>query len=325
MSHLTPAAEAVIGKIQKLLNQANDKGIGAAEKDAFQAKAQALMLQHNLDTATVERNAGTTGKREQALVEGGFYRWQRELWDDVADVNFCTYWSQVHWVRVEDARRKYRTGGTYVVDIEVRRRRHALIGRTVNVRATEVMARYLEQATARAVDERFPDRREDGYTASFREGVAYRLGQRLRARRREILDKERREMAARDRAARSGVSTATAITVTSYTRSEKEANIDFRYGEGTSARWAADRAAAAAERQAAEEEYTRWAAAHPDEARAKEEAQRKKDARRDGRASRERFGKVKDGTFWQGVDAGEKISLDPQVDAGQAKKIGGRR
>lgn len=320
---LTPEAEQVIDKIQKLLNLAA-KNPNEAEAASAQAKAAELMLKHNLDVGTVEREGGGSGKRELANIEGGFYQWQRDLWGAVASLNFCRYWSQRFIVHVKGARRKYADGTTYKADIDVYRRRHALIGRTVNVRATEVMATYLERAVARAVEERFPGRPFAEGSGSYREGIAYKLAQRLRARRREIVAKEQADA---DRAARAGVSTATALTVTSYAQSEEDANTDFRFGEGTAAEWRAQRAAQAEAARAEREAYTKWAAENPEEARKKEETERKKEERRARTSSRERFGGVKDdGMFWAGADAGEKISLDPQVDGGTAspRRIGRR-
>lgn len=150
MNAMTPAAEAVIAKIVKLQNLAA-KNDNEAEASAAMAMANKLLVEHNLDAATIERASGDTGKREKANVEGGFYQWQRELWESVAKLNFCTYWSQVYRSEPEFKYRRFEgLGGPLTrVHIRVRRRRHALIGRTVNVRATEVMARYLEAAIER--------------------------------------------------------------------------------------------------------------------------------------------------------------------------------
>jgi Protein of unknown function (DUF2786) len=319
-SNLTPEMEAVIAKIVKLQNLAANNP-NEAEASAASAKASQLLTDYNLDSAVVERAAGGSGKREEAKVEGGFYQWQRELWEAVAEVNFCYYWSQMY--RTEPMRKLRKEG--YVV-VRVRRRRHCLIGRTVNVKATEIMAGYLEGAIERVIEERFPvqDNR-DKYIASYREGIAYRIRQRLEERRRDAIEKDlKARNAAKRKAERDGVSTSTALTLSSYVQSEEDANTDFRYGEGTSARWAAARTERAEERRKAQEEYTLWAATHPKEAAAKEAKAAAARRRASYSRSNDRFGKVDDGAFWSGVDAGEKVGLDPQMDGGRAapRKIG---
>ena len=67
------------------------------------------------------------------------------------------------------------------------------------------------------------------------------------------------------------------------------------------------------------------AAAFPKEAAAKEAKEAAKRRTRSYSRSNDRFGKVDDGAFWRGSDAGEKIGLDPQMDSGSFKKIGSRK
>lgn len=327
---MTPAAEAVIAKIVKLQNLAA-KNDNEAEASAAMAMANKLLVEHNLDAATIERATGLDGKREKANVEGGFYQWQRELWQSVAELNFCTYWSQVYRSEPEFKYRRFEgLGGPLTrVHIRVRRRRHALIGRTVNVRATEVMARYLEAAIERVLAERFGDQdRKDRFITSFREGVAYRIRVRLDERRLTADAEDRKKARAAEEAAkRSGVSTSTAITLSAYRQSEEDANDDLRFGKERMDEWRADRAREAAERRVEQDAYVKWAAANPEKATAKEAAERKKREKQKYSRSNDRFGKVDDGAFWAGSDAGEKVGLDPQMDGGRAapKKIAGRK
>lgn len=329
MNALTPAAEAVIAKIVKLQNLAA-KNDNEAEASAAMAMANKLLVEHNLDAATIERASGDTGKREKANVEGGFYQWQRELWQSVAELNFCHYWSQ--WVisDPEEHWRRDRFNGRVVKRmLRIRRRRHALIGRTVNVRATEVMARYLEAAIERVLAERFGDQdRKDRFITSFREGVAYRIRVRLDERRLTADAEDRKKArAAEDAAKRSGVSTSTAITLSAYRQSEEDANDNLRFGKERMDEWRADRAKEAAERRIEQDAYVKWAAANPEKAAAKEAAERKKREKAKYSRSNDRFGKVDDSAFWAGSDAGEKVGLDPQMDGGRAsvRKITNRR
>lgn len=325
--NFTEAEEKVIAQIIKLQNLAA-KNPSEKEAEAASAKAAELMLRHNLDTAAVERAGDVTaGRRVKEVIEGGFYRWQRDLWDDVADLNFCRYWSQPYYVEMKDVRRKDRFGGTFLTDARVRRRRHRLIGRTVNVRATEVMARYLEGAIERVTVEKNPGRGfNDEYAASFREGVAYRIGQRLRSRRREALEREAAEAADREANARGGASTSTAVTITSYTRSEEDANIDLEFGEGTAAEWRLQKSEEAEQARKDREAYAKWAAENPDEARKEEEKRVKAAEKRAASRSRERFGGVKhDGAFWAGAEAADEISLEPQMSSREPRKIASGR
>ena len=325
MSNLTPEMDAVIQKIVKLQNLAANNS-NEAEAAAAHEKAAKLLLEHNLDSATVERAAGGSGRREEAKIEGGFYQWQRELWESVAEVNFCYYWSQFY--RLPERRVLRKVHGEFIyVTRRTLRRRHCLIGRMVNFKATEIMAKYLEGAIARVIEEQFPGKDiRDKYIMSYREGVAYRLRQRLEERRREAIAADvKARNAAERKAKREGVSTSMAITLSSYAQSEEDANTDFRFGEGTSARWAAETAAEAEARRVEREEYTKWAAANPKEAAAKEAKEAAKRRTRSYSRSNDRFGKVDDGAFWRGSDAGEKIGLDPQMDSGSFKKIGSRK
>lgn len=305
--------DAILQKIRKLLDL-SAKNPNEHEAAAAAAKAQELALQHNLDISLAEREGGRDGRREDELVGGGFYQWQQELWGAVARLNFCLYWSQ-----------KFRRPNG--VDSKGRRalygRRHRLVGRSVNVQTTKFMAGYLEAVADRLTRDRFPGRKLDNHSMSYREGVAYRLRQRLDARRYELLAKEREENdRRRNEAERAGVSFSTALVISTLAKAEEDANKDFVYGEGYSARQMKVRAEAAQERRENEKAYVAWAAAHPEEARKKEEKQRKVEEREERSASRRRFGRVDDYAFWQGAEAAEGVSLDPQAEGRQTKKIG---
>lgn len=126
---LSPAAQAAVGKIEKLLKLA-DKAGTPAEAAAAAGKAQELMELYNLEAATIERASGKTGEREKAMVSGGMYQYQRDLWDEVARLNFCMYFTRRQRVVVRPNYRPMRF-------------MHQLIGRKVNVAATRVMGEYI--------------------------------------------------------------------------------------------------------------------------------------------------------------------------------------
>jgi hypothetical protein len=97
------------------------------------------------------------------------------------------------------------------------------------------------------------------------------------------------------------------LTLSSYVKSEEEANKDFIYGEGFSARQAAASAAA-------EAKYTKWAEENPEEAA----KQYKKWERQWAAEERANERKVDWGSYSRGRKAAEKISIDQQMGATRA-------
>lgn len=335
--------EAVAERVRKLLAVAGKAGT-EAEAAAFMAKAEELLLAHNLSMAAVEQGAGGSGRREDARVRGGVYTYERDLWGSVAALNFCIYFSTRNY-EVVGKRRQERWERETGLEARDRRRwvfRHRLVGRVSNVQATRVMAEYLQDIIERLCRERLATRAGDGATSgelnsqffsswavSYREGIAERVTEKLAERRRHLLrDEQRRAVDARKAAVAAGrgeASTATALSVEVLTKTEHDANIDFIYGEGTSAEWAAHRAEAARAAEEADREYARWAQANPKEA-AREAARERANARRrvGGRirgptdSERRRWS----GGYAEGYEVGDRVSLDQQVDTGSAKRIG---
>jgi hypothetical protein len=323
--------EAVAAKIQKLLNLAANNS-NEAESAAAAAKAQELLVEHNLTAEAVKELGGAVdGRREQAKTEGGFFKYQRDLWFELARLNFCLYWVQQY--RVVEKRTRYNQGLPPIVG-PVRKRRHMVVGRTVNTRATIAMGQYLESAIERITKERLgamdtPLRYSSNWAVSYRAGAAARIMDMLRDQR---LAHEAREAAEAQRAAKraaSGASASSALTIASFAGQEQDANLDFIYGEGWSAKRAAERAARAEERRREMEAYTKWAAEHPEEAaRETQEAKKREErnaARRRGRYSAGPRDNRDMGAYYAGYDAAEKISLNPQVDSGARTKLEDKR
>lgn len=340
--------QKILSQIQKLLNLAA-KNSSEHEAASAATKAQELLTRYNLDTAALERNTGVRdGKREESLVKGGVYRFQRQLWKSVAQLNFCLYWTQEYNGRREDLGAEGTKAGRMRT-----MKRHRLIGRVVNVRSTMAMATYLEGAIERLAREKLQARGGDTkqlysrWALSYREGMSDRLVERISERYHEQRDaeaKQARETAqAAAKAGRSGVSSGTALTIADVVESEREENRIFRYelemGPGSwakklkdDAEWQAKWAKEEADREAA---AVAWAAAHPEEVRAREEARRKDDEawrKRQERNARRRIGRVSygraerpqdKGAYYAGRDVGDTIAIDPQVDSGRGRKIGG--
>ncbi len=311
-----------IRRVEKLLTLSK-RGGTEEEATAAAAKAQELLELYNLDMAKISAAGGggvDSGKREQAKVRGGARSWERDLWGAVARLNFCLYFPGCAYITIK---RKGQTRTRVTSN-------HVVIGRTVNVRLTQSIATYLRDAIERILRERNgndPSQLHSNWSNSFRRGAFDRLCERLENRRNEKLaeERERQAKATRDAA---GYSSGTALVLSSYIDRENDANYDFLYGEGWSAKQAADRADRAERARVQREEHTKWAAEHPQEARELEkkrreegEALRKKWANR-GKGSR--GGKVgpdiDNGAYWSGYDRANEVGLDEQVQSAPGQR-----
>jgi hypothetical protein len=330
--------EKVTATVQKLLNLAA-KNPNEHEAASATARAMEMLAAYNLDLSTLEQGGETSGKREDSRVRGGMYTYERELWDQIASINFCMYFSTRTITHVKGT-----VGWSSQPQYTGKRKisfQHRIIGRTVNATSTRVMAQYIQGTIERLVQERFPvnSQRFTSEAVAYREGMAEAVSEKLRKRRRaqqrEQDEKAERDRAAAERAARAGVSTATALTIRDVLKSEAEANYDFLHGEGSWAEkekrerewsegWEKRRAARAAAEAAAEAAQAEWAAAHPEEA-AKEEKKRLAKERAAERAASRRTGRWRGRSetpaerrqgsnyYYEGKDKGASISIDPQA------------
>ena len=308
----------VLEKIEKLMRLAA-KNPNPEEAASAMAKAQELLVAYNLSAEIVGQGSASDAVREKQAILGGMYKYQRYLWKAIADLNFCMYWTHQKYTERNTRRRDW--DGTMITEkVPYMRHQHVIVGKRVNARSTLAMGQYLEQTIERLVKERFPlnSQRFLSEAVAYREGMADELYWRLVERRRQLVAEEQARRA-RDAAA-AGVSTAQALTIGSLSEQEKDANQDFFYGEGYSARQRAARAERAAAEKAAEDEYTRWAEANPEEA-AKEEKRREKErskSRRGGGPGSRGGESAQDrrrgmSTYWQGRSKGKDIGIDPQT------------
>ena len=321
--------QVLIDKIGKLLAVAA-KTTNDAERDAFTNRAMELIAANNLDMAAIEigGNSAKAAKRADEKHSGGLYQFQRDLWHAVADLNFCMYWNLYVYDREKVSKyyiRKY--GAEYACKYHRGgyRFEHRIVGRQVNIAATVAMARYLEATIERLVRDRLPNNPSDWYSEwahNYREGIADEIRRKIFDRREEQLAEEQKKQRAEAEAAaaarRANASTATAITLASVKQSEAAANYDFLHGEGSYAKLMADRARRAEATRKAEEEYTAWAAANPEEAKKQEEERRKAARRRTSwnAGTSSKGSKYDSGAYWAGREAGEKVSIDPQMSGG---------
>jgi hypothetical protein len=280
------APDNVLERIKKLLQLAT-RNTSEAEASSAAAKAQALCEEYNLDVERLANSEQKDGRREKLAVDGGFYKYQTELWDEVAHLNFCIHWISRAW------HDKHRTV----------RRHHTLVGRKVNTATTVAMATYLQQVIDRLTKEKTGEGNQawDKWAMSYRRGMAHR-----------IIQNELNQRA-------SGAAEGTALILATYIDEETDANLDFLNGEGYSARKRAERlayrAVNAAIAKRKEENYARWAAANPEKARETEARKQKEEERRIAKLGRRRYDYSLDpSAYWAGHRAGDDVSIDLQTE-----------
>ena len=338
---LGEADRKLYDKIAKLLQLAS-KNTNKEEAASAAAKAQELLTTYNLDVSFLEQQQGRVdGKREEAKVSGGFYKFQRELYGAVAEMNFCMYFTETYYVpRAKAGRRKTVNAwgdeqiNVYAAGTPTKKHRHCVIGKQINTATTKVMASYLIEAIERIVRDRL--RKSNGevdqtqllsqWATSFREGAAQNIIERVQEQ--QALDERKRRAAqakaAREAEARNGkASTATGLTLMDVKKSEYAANYDFIYGEGAWERQETYAREAAAARKAHREKMARLAKEDPEAYRALEKEAMKGRRRSYGRSERER---PKDWSAYNaGHEAGKSISLHRQADAPTAAaRLGGK-
>lgn len=339
----------ILDRIRKLAALADAKS-GATEAEASVAMEmmQDLLRKNGLSMAEIEASGGAVsddGKRERATIKrSSMYKWQRELMACIAETNFC-----VHIIHEEfdpDTRRKAK--------------RHQLVGRSINVIATQIMYDYLVTTMKRLVSEagHAPGTHNEKdyhyWLEACGERLQDRLKQRAREAKRESERKAREAKAAASHPASAGGGTAL-VLATLYTN-EEELNEDFIRGQepGTTTRL---RLEAEGRAKARDDKYQQLKAEGMDDEeawyvasgytleRAREiiaywkkdaEEQAKRDAKNAKRKTnssgpkyryteRERREDAKraSSSFRAGASAGGNIGLDPQIDKKEEmKRIG---
>lgn len=315
--------DSILEKVEKLLRLAAVNS-NEAEAAAATAKAQDLLTAYNLtmDAVTEKSSAGSRVKEDY---EGGRFEWQKDLWGAIATLNFCVHIVRQVFIASPLGTQFELTRNEAGLRVKVRgmwQTRNIVVGRKVNVKATYAMATYLEGVCDRLVKERVRNTNERAngrWANSYRDGLVQKITGKIYDRRAELLDEERaKRFEEQKRAAEamesSGISLSNALTISTYADQEDDANIDLLFGEGTSAKWAEERAREAAAERAAEEEYTRWAAANPEKA-AKVEAERKEKEERARQRKSKSYFKQKDSRAWlEGFKKGDEVSLDQQAE-----------
>lgn len=341
----TEVPQNVIDRILKLVALSNE-GSGATEAEAANAanRATEMLQRYGLSIAEIEAAGGKTpegGQREKQVVQrGAMYKWQKSLMESIAEANFCFY--RIVEERGDDGRMK---------------KRHQLIGRVVNVKATQILYDYLLQTMKRLVREagHAPGTHNEKDYHWWLEGCATRLGERIETQAREAKEesarKEREKKAASSHPS-AAPTTGTALVLADVYSNEEELNTDFECGlePGTTTRRRLAWEEKTRQRQAA---YDKLIAEGVDEdvayyvahmgytmERAKEtvehsrkqleaaasKPQRKSRAR--GRtytwtkADQREHDKRNSASYRAGSSAGGSIGLDPQVTSDRKRRLG---
>jgi Protein of unknown function (DUF2786) len=289
----------IIKKIQALLEMGkrgtnHDGSSNEAEALLAMQKAHELLAKYNLSLAQLEdankeSKAVAGGKRvKQKTTRSAMYKWQKDLWSTLCDVNYCWHWVQT----VSEDRIRY--GGVQTRQVK----RHFILGREENVAAVIAMGDYLCDTIERLQPFGVAGRMSTSAN-SWREGCADRLMERLRR-------QEREEQAASEKAA----ANTTAITLVNVYDREYIANYDHLYGEGAYAK--------AKKRQ--EESNLVWKQAREQET-AEEKARRQAENEKawaKAERQRQREALKKDWSAYRaGQDAGNDINLGKQIKGGE--------
>lgn len=355
ITELDDQQKRVLPRIEALLKKhdaakgSDDQGILNEAASAL-AKAQELLLAYNL-SADLVGTGSNDGVREEQKLEAGHRDYERDLWEAVAELNFCLYFRS-GTTKVTAYKRTREDGSKYIERESKYQRLHRMVGRKINVVSTINMAQYLMDAIERLVDERIgmdsAQRRWSRENIVFREGAASTVCYKLQQRRRELIaEEERKQQEAAERAAQqadASVSTSTALTIATHAQAEADANNDFANGwepgktAANRAQWQAEQAARAERARLAREAHVQWCLDNPEEARAQEEERRKEAEAREKREARNARRRENSYSRWTKADerrweeqqfytagrkAAEKISIDQQMkSSGPQGKIG---
>lgn len=330
---MSNTTEDMLAKVEKLLALAAS---GNEHEAALAAsKAQELLAKYNLDLSMLGAASTKAEKRGQEEHDkAAMYKYQRRLMETLANINFCRH-------RIIEGMRKDPKG------VMRKAKRHVLIGRTVNVRATQQMYDYL----VTRMDDLLPYQgmEKRGKAALlWLEGATATLCRRLRDKRREM-----------ERETEKAAQTGSGMSLVVVTADEDDYNNDIENGWplGTTAEQKAQQKASYAEVAAKtkarleeaqimyphapefvhrhmsygytfEEAMKNWEEHQAEKAKAERaaakpetEAQRRKREERDARynerywAKREKqMAKYDDPAYQAGRRAAKDISLDDQID-----------
>jgi hypothetical protein len=320
--------EKIVERVRKLLALAKNNP-NEAEAASAAAKAQELLEAYNLEMSDTHKDARGP-QRSDRRKDGGLYKWQRNIWNGVARLNFC------HYISI----RGLSAGSQY---------EHRVIGSHANVLTTELMAQYLQDTVEQLAQRWANDNRLKSVfvreAIAYREGMADRISNKLWERRNKILEEEQtriREEAAQRHARNEADPGTSALTLVEIISTEADFNNDYLNGWelGTTAknrhdseiRWKAYQAEQEKKRAA----YEEWAKLHPEEAARLEAKALREELEREARDAKRRskFRSVRSRkltpeeerarlpSYDEGYDKGREVGIDRQVNETKQERIG---
>lgn len=347
--------DKIVQRIHNLMALTIERGASEAEATLAAEHVQRLLSEHNLTMSVVEARGGSAGVDGKRVKENygkrQVYRWQRDLMQRIAELNFCRASLQFrhHWNKASVFEG------------------YELIGRQANVVTTQVMFGYLTQTIERLAREDVGNDPAQFFTRrahSFKEGCSDRISDRLRGKREELVaEQERKAKEEQTRAQHPGAASGTAVALlTDVIQQEKDLNNDLAQGwePGSTAanrardeaQWAAREQREKAERAARvrkimasdpsiDQELAEWMASgysretaetilgrrveeqrpETEQERRKRESRERTWERREESARRREAKRLDWGAYNRGHEAGRKIGLDQQVGSGQGRKL----
>lgn len=318
--------EVIERRIEKLLKLAEGRE-GEPEAVAAMQKAQSLADAWNIEIAGIK--GSKPGKREDNLFPGGLYPYQRALYEAIAKLNHCLYWS----------RKGLQKGEKY---------KHRIVGSKVNVLLTKQMAEYLQSTVERITRQEYCYGDATKYFTKdahfFREGMIERIVEKIHDKRREEeaeRQRQKAEQAAQQSHPAYAGSSNALVTIDDVVQREEEANYDFQYGEGAWARrkareaeWAAEAAKRQEQAKQRAAELEQWKLDNPEEWEAQERARKEQADReyevwlkKEVRNAKRRKGvsyyrpskedaKYGSSAYHSGRSRGNDVGLDKQVGGG---------
>lgn len=319
----------IIARIEKLL-ALSQHNPSQAEASLAAAKVQELLQAHNLTLAQVEASGSAStdpaGKRTKDTTgHKAMYGYQQKLMSSLAELNFC-----LHRVNT-------------VFEAGRRSKRHVLVGRVVNVQATQMTYDYLVTTMRRLVVEAGHSYGKHGEKELHRwlDGCAVMVCDRLEQKRRE----REAEDAARAAQPTMGNGSGRELVLSDVYGSEVDLNNDHLNGfpAGTTATRRRENEAKQAAQKAKHDElveqgmdstkawYVAFGYGEEDATRYATQYTRTSRRSRGGRgrtqgwtqSNQAHYDKVNSASYRAGREAGKSIGLDPQVGTGSTKRIGG--
>lgn len=319
--------ENVLLRIKKLLAQASKGNNSQAEAELCMERATRMLQEWNIEQSQVEATGDhTVEKRVKSEHErSAMYNYQRKLWGAVAEVNFCLHWAIPVYRDVEipdpDVVRRGWTDEEYeesyghkIPRITINKtvnKRHYIVGRQSNVTATKMMGDYLEEAINRLC----PYKKTGKNSLSWKEGCTDKVVFRLRMR---MWDERKKAQKLREVSASEGAM----ILLNDVYLTEYERNIDEEFGQGFAAGLKAER-----EEKKRQEERHEMAMDCPEaftpeeyQAAVKHFAAKRRQGETRARRETAEYSDKNMSAWFAGRQAGEEISLDPQIGTGKIDK-----